>query len=163
MIIGGAKYPGLNAKERLVEFESAIVHLQMQAEQSFQRCAKAEKQPAVVIMDRGMLDIPAYLPREMWLTILKANGLEESELMSRYDLVLHLVTAADGAEKFYITSNNAARSETPEQARVLDAKVKECWAKHPNQFIIKNGGTFKEKLQEATDRVVKYIEANEKK
>ena len=31
MIIGGAKYPGLNAKERLVEFESAIVHLQMQA------------------------------------------------------------------------------------------------------------------------------------
>ena len=29
----------------------------------------------------------------------------------RYDLVLHMVTAADGAEKFYNLSNNIARYE----------------------------------------------------
>jgi hypothetical protein len=29
----------------------------------------------------------------------------------RYDLVLHMVTAADGAEKFYNLSNNLARYE----------------------------------------------------
>jgi len=42
---------------------------------------------------------------------------------SRYDLVLHLVTAAHGAEKFYTRSNNATRKETPEQARALDDKM----------------------------------------
>ena len=49
-------------------------------------------------MDRGIMDIPAYLPRESWLEILQAQGLTESQLLERYDLVLHLVSAADGAE-----------------------------------------------------------------
>ena len=29
----------------------------------------------------------------------------------RYDLVIHMSTAADGADKFYNTANNKARSE----------------------------------------------------
>lgn len=30
---------------------------------------------------------------------------------NRYDLVIHLVSAANGAEKFYTTANNESRSE----------------------------------------------------
>ena len=37
-------------------------------------------------------------------------------LVRRYDLVLHLVTAANGAEKYYTLENNAARSESVELA-----------------------------------------------
>ena len=48
--------------------------------------------------------------------------------MCSYDMVLHLVSAADGAEKFYTTENNAARIETPEEARALDKKMLGCWA-----------------------------------
>ncbi len=33
----------------------------------------------------------------------------------RYDAVFHLVTAAQGAERFYTLENNEARSETPQQ------------------------------------------------
>ena len=36
----------------------------------------------------------------------------------RYDAVFHLVTAAQGAERFYTLENNQARSETPEQVLV---------------------------------------------
>ena len=36
---------------------------------------------------------------------------------ARYDAVFHLVTAANGAERFYTLENNQARSETPQQAR----------------------------------------------
>jgi len=36
---------------------------------------------------------------------------------NRYDAVLHLTTAAKGAESFYTKSNNAARRETIEEAR----------------------------------------------
>jgi Tfp pilus assembly protein PilE len=38
----------------------------------------------------------------------------------RYDVVLHLVTAADGAEKFYTLENNAARYEDVPTAIKVD-------------------------------------------
>ena len=38
----------------------------------------------------------------------------------RYDLVIHLSTAADGAEKFYDLENNKARWETIEHAISVD-------------------------------------------
>jgi len=41
----------------------------------------------------------------------------------RYDLVLHLVTAANGAEAFYTNANNTARRETAEEARDLDSRI----------------------------------------
>lgn len=37
--------------------------------------------------------------------------------------MIHLVTAAIGAEKYYTTENNTARTESLEQARDLDFKV----------------------------------------
>ena len=44
----------------------------------------------------------------------------------RYDLVLHLKTAAEGAEPFYSTLNttptDGVRTETAEEARELDAR-----------------------------------------
>jgi len=46
-------------------------------------------------------------------------------------MVLHLVTAADGAEKFYTLENNQARSETPEVARIVDRKTQMVWNGHP--------------------------------
>ena len=41
---------------------------------------------------------------------------------ARYDAVLHLVTAADGAELHYTTENNQTRTESPDQARDMDAR-----------------------------------------
>ena len=49
---------------------------------------------------------------------MKANGLDELKLRDgRYDAVLHLVTAACGAEEHYSLDNNEARSENAELAR----------------------------------------------
>jgi hypothetical protein len=41
----------------------------------------------------------------------------------RYHAVVHLVTAAIGAEKFYTLANNAARSESVEQVCILDIHI----------------------------------------
>ena len=41
----------------------------------------------------------------------------------RYDMVLHLVTAADGAANYYTTENNQARYETVEEAVDIDGKL----------------------------------------
>lgn len=39
---------------------------------------------------------------------------------NRYDAVIHMVTAADGAEKFYATISGEARYESADQAREKD-------------------------------------------
>lgn len=47
----------------------------------------------------------------------KAKGMDEASLRDgRYDGILHLVTAADGAEEHYSLDNNEARSESVEMA-----------------------------------------------
>ena len=47
----------------------------------------------------------------------KANGMDEVSLRDgRYDGILHLVTAASGAEEHYSLDNNEARTESVEMA-----------------------------------------------
>ena len=48
---------------------------------------------------------------DMWTDITRAVGTSTPQLRERYDAVLHLVSAADGAEQYYTTANNAQRYE----------------------------------------------------
>jgi len=145
----------------LVEFETQLLSLQLQQEKSFNGIAASSGKKSVVFYDRGTMDIPAYLPGgrkgKQWQSILEANGWTEEEFLSRYDMVLHLVTAANGAEKFYTTENNAARTETAEQARALDAKMAGCW-EGSNMKYIDNSTGFPEKMQRCVDEVRKVVQ-----
>jgi hypothetical protein len=58
----------------------------------------------------GLIPPPPPVPPVHQAT-LKSVGVTTSELLSRYHLVLHLVTAADGAQEFYTLANNSARTE----------------------------------------------------
>merc|ERR1712086_490892 len=53
-----ASFAGNNSK--LVHFESNLIKLQFQMENSFNEIAAATGRNSVVFYDRGMLDIPAY-------------------------------------------------------------------------------------------------------
>lgn len=44
--------------------------------------------------------------------------------------MVHLVTAAEGALKFYTNKDNSVRTETPSLARELDAKILKHWQAH---------------------------------
>lgn len=65
----------------------------------------------VVLCDRGALDIGAYLFPHDWSATMTAAGVLPGDLLRRYHMVVHLITAADGAESFYTKANNTARSE----------------------------------------------------
>jgi hypothetical protein len=56
----------------------------------------------------------------------------------RYDAVLHLVTAAEGAESYYTCEGHAARSEGLEEARCVDLRTREAWSGHPRLYVIEN-------------------------
>jgi hypothetical protein len=76
------------------------------------------------------------------------------------DRVLHLTTAAAGAEAFYTTANNAARTETPEEARVLDERMVGNWRRaHSNVVQIDNEGSFEEKVARAEAAAVRNVKA----
>ena len=49
---------------------------------------------------------------------------------NRYDAILHMVTAADGAPEFYASLNNEARYESPEEAIEKDKKLREAYMSH---------------------------------
>lgn len=69
-----------------------------------------------------------------------------------------MVTAADGAEKFYTLENNAARYEDAPTARIVDKNLQNAWAGHPHHIFIDNSGDgFEAKIKNTINAVEKYI------
>ena len=137
------------------EGEKSTLEIQLAFEDDFTRMAQTINGPVVIICDRGALDISAYLPTEMWEKITGLCNVTTQQLRDRYDAVLHLVSAADGAEQYYNTTSNEMRTEGIEKARLLDRKVIQAWTGHPHLRVINNHDNFDTKI----NRVLKEISA----
>ena len=146
-------------KDFFYEGEKATLEIQLALEDKFLRMAKSCNSPCLIVCDRGAMDISAYMEPSMWNDITRAVGISPAELRDmRYDAVLHLVSAADGAEQFYTTANNASRNEAADEqglqiARMLDKRVIQAWTGHRHLRVINNQEDFERKLQ----RVIKEI------
>ena len=139
-------------REFFYEGEKATLEVQLALEDKFLRMAEACTEPCIIVCDRGTMDISAYMTKDMWEDITRAVGTSTAELRERYDAVLHLVSAADGAEQFYTTSNNASRNEPADEkglqiARILDKKVIGAWAGHSHLRVINNHEDFEAKIK----------------
>ncbi|MBP3842390.1 MAG: AAA family ATPase [Prevotella sp.] len=138
--------------------EKATLEIQMALEDKFTRMAQEFEENCIIVCDRGTMDISAYMAPEVWDEITRAVGTSTPELRQRYDAVLHLVSAADGAEQYYTTANNASRNESNDEeglriARGLDKKVIKAWTGHPHLRVINNDEDFDKKM----NRVLKEI------
>ncbi len=135
-------------------FQSNLMDLQMTLEDSFERVLQARGKPSVLLCDRGLMDGSAYMAPEQWEKLLANKGLEIADVCEcRYNAVMHLVTAAEGAERYYTLENNEVRSENLEQARELDRKSRLAWVGHPKLFVFDNSTDFEGKLQRLVDTV----------
>ena len=74
-----------------------------------------------------------------------------------YDAVFHLVTAAKGAREFYTTANNAARTESAEEAAALDDKLISAWTGHPHLRVIDNSTSFEDKMKRLIAEIVSFL------
>ena len=140
------------------EGEKATLEIQLALEDKFLRMAEQCQTPSVIVCDRGAMDISAYMTPETWDDITRAVGTSTPQLRERYDAVLHLVSAADGAEQYYTTANNAQRYEKQDEeglriARMLDKRVIKAWTGHPHLRVINNHDDFEAKMR----RVIKEI------
>lgn len=144
-IMAGVVLNNLESSE-LLQVQSAMARTILALEDSFLEIAKASSEPAVILYDRGIMDSKAFLPENIWQAILDKNDWNLVSLRDkRYDAVLHLTTAAHGTG--YTLDNNPARSETPEQARHVDTKIREAWVGHPHLRVIENTTDFSEKVR----------------
>ena len=145
-------------KELFYEGEKATLEMQIALEDKFLQMAKSVKQPVLIVCDRGTMDISAYMNPVLWNQIISDAKMNNEMLHSRYDAVLHLVSAADGAEQFYTTATNNKRTEGIELARILDKKVIQAWSEHPHLRVINNHEDFETKLERVLQEISDVLE-----
>mmetsp|Transcript_17990 Transcript_17990/g.36878 ORF Transcript_17990/g.36878 Transcript_17990/m.36878 type:complete len:350 (+) Transcript_17990:214-1263(+) len=139
--------------------QDTVMDIQIGLEDGFERVLRARGKPGVLLCDRGLMDGAAYMKNEDWEKLLKKRDVQcVSELREgRYNAVFHLVTAAEGAEKFYTLENNEVRTETPELARELDDLTRNAWVGHPNLKIFDNSTDFEKKLQRVVEETARLV------
>jgi hypothetical protein len=138
--------------------QTSLLKTQLKLEDIYSEIARNEskeiKRPSVVLCDRGILDGSAYVSEDVWSQIMDEQGIDGHVLADkRYDAVMHMVTAAEGAEEFYDFSNEA-RYENIEEARARDAALRHAYLGHKKYFIVDNKhGNFQDKI----NRSIKLI------
>ena len=136
------------------------MRLQIALEDSFVDIGQMVKDtPVVVLIDRGLLDGSAYVSQNNWQALLDDLGCNTVMLRdNRYDAVLHLVTAADGAAQFYASLNNEARYESVAEAIEKDKRLREVYLGHRNWHICDNIVTdFNTKISKAKETVQQIL------
>ena len=131
-----------------LDFQICQIQLQMEKERIFEQAAKTmDCEKVLIVCDRGVLDNKAYMNDMEFSQVLNLLKQNEVELRDQYDAVFHLVTAAKGAEEFYTTANNTARTESVEEAAALDDKLISAWTGHPHLRVINNSSDFENKMK----------------
>jgi hypothetical protein len=151
-------------------FQTNNLALQLQLERTLTHIAASTGRPTILILDRGLLDAKGYCDSDTWercMSNVDINDhratITEDYLLQRYDAVVHMDTAAKGAEKFYKhgwttddSGNKVFRRETPKMAIVSDDNMLKAWKSHPKHIRVKNdeNGGFQKKLNSVAESVL---------
>ena len=153
---GGIKL--LEYKNR--DFQDMLFRTQLFKEELYnEAAAKCKEENVIILYDRGLIDGLAYTDIEDVEWIFDHNSVTLHSLMNRYDAVIHMVTAADGAEEAYLANmkNNVARYENVEEACATDRALKNVWTGHPHLRIVDNSTDFAEKITRVMTEICAVI------
>lgn len=147
---------GLDGREQC--FQRAVVRLQMALEEI---CAETASADQILLCHRGTLDPLAYWLRNGWAEhdFFTYTETTRDEHFHRYWGVIHLQTAALGAEAHYPRWPDAHRPETLAQAAETDHLCARAWRDHPRYVLIDNiGRDWPAKAQAARDFLQQWVE-----
>ena len=140
------------------EYQKCQLMLQLEKERIYDYAASTmSSEKILIVCDRGILDNRAYMTAEEFEETISGLSKNKVELRDNYDAVFHLVTAAKGAEEFYTTSNNSARTETVEQAAEIDNKLISAWTGHPHFRVIDNQTDFDGKIKRLLSEISSFL------
>lgn len=115
-----------------------------------------------LLCDRGTVDGAAYWPDEPH-HYFRAVGTSLEKELRRYDAVIFFETAAVGGAS--IEGGNPIRSESIEEAVVLDARLRKLWVQHPRFVLVPNNRSFFKKISfglAALESIVTQLTCHEK-
>jgi predicted ATPase len=141
--------PAWKGTDAFVELQRIFLQYQLDHEKAHEAVARLSTKQAVMLYDRGALDGRLFTTDAEWAAVLKGVGVTEQELLSRYDLVLHVTSCAEGLPDLYDFgpgSSNPARYHTPDQAKEADQLTQKLYEKHPQVRCIPNFTSFDDKI-----------------
>ncbi len=148
----------------VAEYQFCQLQLQLEKERVFAFAAKGMPNDNILIVcDRGAIDNKAYVNETEWTEMLTKLHVDEAKLRDSYDAVFHLVSVAKGASAFYSTESNLARTETPEQAALLDDKLIAAWAGHPYVRVIDVTTACEDKIKRLIAEIAVFLDKCEPK
>lgn len=157
LLSGGIKFSDLTPDETF-QFQANLLKTMIQIENTYFELAKTCKRNCLIICDRGVMDASAYIETEKWEKMKKENSWNEIELRdNRYNQIVHMVSAANGAEDFYSTEEHSCRSEGVDLARELDYKAAAAWIGHPYFDVIDNSTDFEAKVNRMIECVCQKL------
>ena len=143
------KYP-----QKYLELQKSILRWQLDDAKNIRSLADIfQDEPRVILYDRGPQDNKAYVPEDVFDLFLKELGLSAKETLFDFDAVIHVVTAADGAQQHYNLANQARSEKDLQDVRDLDARTLATYVGHPHLYIIDNSTDWPGKL----DRLFKAV------
>lgn len=143
-----------------VSFQRNLMKLQMELEDIFIEIAKSSDKHCIILFDRGVLDGSAYTNENVWQAILDETGWSTIQLRDRrYEAVIHMMTAAEGAQNFFEKDIKGGNTEEQlEEAREIDKKLISAWCGHPQFSIVKNSKKgFKTKIGYCLNKVLSLV------
>ncbi|CAL1281897.1 unnamed protein product [Larinioides sclopetarius] len=170
LLNGGVRFPDLTPRQVRTQnsskmqlspaekFQENLLKTMMAMEETYFSLASTCNRNCLVICDRGTMDAAAFIPKDVWEKMLAANGWNAVQLRdNRYNQVVHLITAANGAEEFYNIEDNSCRTEGLDLARERDRRAAEAWVGHPYIDVIDNSTDFDTKLRRLIASVCRRI------
>ncbi|KAK7788766.1 hypothetical protein R5R35_000017 [Gryllus longicercus] len=148
---------GARASEA-IRFQENLLKTMLQIENTFFALGQSCSRDCLIICDRGAMDASAFISRDKWEQVMRGNGWNPVELRdNRYNQIIHMVSAANGAEDFYSTEDHACRSEGVGVARELDYRAAAAWVGHPYFDVIDNSTDFEIKICRMIDAVCQKL------
>ncbi len=144
-IVFGGGFPRHRTAVGARASQRAIYRVQREVE----RLVVEESTLAIALCDRGTIDGLAYWPDDdesLWDEV----GTSHEKELARYSAVIHLQTPT--ANHGYNRENHL-RIENAEEARVIDEKIRQAWAKHPRRYLIPSSANFMEKAVAALQAI----------
>jgi predicted ATPase len=152
LFLGG--FPRLGEWQARAATQRAIFHAQVALED----IQGAHYPNRILLCDRGTIDGAAFWPSKAPEGFFEALHTSLDEQLARYDAVIFFESAAVG--DISIEGGNPTRTETNEQARTLDMRLRALWSKHPNFHFIPHRDSFFAKLQDGLERLERLMDEN---
>ncbi len=152
LFMGG--FPRVGETKARAATQRAIFHAQVGLEE-----VQGALYPGrVLLCDRGTIDGAAFWPDDAPEGFFESLGTSLKRELTRYDAVIFFESAAVG--DISIEGGNPARTESNEEARRLDMRLRKLWSEHPNFNFVPHSTSFFTKLQDGLGQLQRIVDDN---